>query len=156
MNDLDSSSDLQAPRAAHQPLPLVPPRESLKIALAEDNGALRRLLTLILLREGHEVVETRDAGELLDQMASSYTGDEAAPFDLVICEQALPGIAGLSVLAGLRARAIKTPFILIASDQVVQVRARRLGAVVLDHPFTRAGIRSAVRQAYDVPLPAND
>jgi two-component system OmpR family response regulator len=154
MNDLDLCP--QPTRAASEKIALPQPTDPLRIALTEDNGALRRLLALVLMRDGHDVVESRDAGELLDLLADGYLDAAAPSFDLVICEQMLPGVAGLAVLAGLRARDRRTPFILITGDAHVQVRARRLGAVVLDHPFTLAAIRLAIRQSRDVPPPAND
>ena len=133
-------------------------RRALRILVAEDNRTLRRLLALVLRRDGHEVVETCDAGELLEALASSWIqGDgESAPIDLVICEQALPGLAGLTVLAGLRGRDRVTPFILMTGNEEVQRRARRLRAVVLDHPFNVAAIRDAIRQSADLARIAND
>ncbi len=158
MNHPDSALALalKSSRAAVDKVSLGPRTEPLRIALTEDNRVRRRLLTLVLMRDGHEVIETRDAVELLDLLAAGYVDAGAPSFDLVICEQGLPDVAGLSVLAGLRARDRKTPFILITGDEQVQTRARRLGAVVLDHPFTLAGIRRAIRQSRDVPVPAND
>jgi CheY-like chemotaxis protein len=156
MNDLDLSRSAPSVDVSQPQVPLAAPSEPLRIALAEDNGALRRLLTLVLLRDGHEVSEARDAAELLELMASCYAGGGAAPFDLVICEQTMPGISGISVLAGLRTRDRTTPFILITADEDVQQRARRLGGVVLDHPFTLAAIRRAIREAAEFPPPRND
>ena len=121
-----------------------------RILIAEDNGALRRLLALVLRRDGHDVVEACDAGELLEALGSSWIDGGDAPIDLVICEQSLPGIAGLSVLAGLRSRDRLTPFILMTADEEVQGRARRLGAVVLDHPFNVAAIRRAIRESAEL------
>ncbi len=117
---------------------------------------MRRLLTLVLRRDGHEVTEAYDAGELLELLASSLIEGGSAPIDLVICEHALPGIAGLSVLAGLRSRDRTTPFILMTGNEDVQRRARRLRAVVLDHPFNVAAIRDAIRQSADLARIAND
>jgi CheY-like chemotaxis protein len=132
-------------------------RAPLRILVAEDNGTLRRLLALVLRRDGHHVVEACDAGELLEALASSWIVDEGSgPIDLVICEQALPGLAGLTVLAGLRGRDRATPFILMTGDEDVQRRARRLRAVVLDHPFNVAAIRAAVQQSGDLARIAND
>jgi two-component system, OmpR family, response regulator len=122
-------------------------RTPLRIMVAEDNGALRRLLALVLRRDGHDVAEACDASELLEALASSLIDGGDAPIDLVICEHSLPGIAGLSVLAGLRSRDRVTPFILMTGDEEVQQKARRLGAVVLDHPFNVAAIRGAVRES---------
>ena len=77
-----------------------------------------------------------------------------SPFDLVICEQALPGIPGLTVLAGLRSRHRATPFILVTDRAPVRDQARRLGAAVVDHLDVQA-LRAAVRRAAAI-RPAND
>src|SRR5262252_1207898 len=71
-------------------------RGPLRVLVAEDNHTLRRLLALVLRRDGHEVVEACDAGELLETLASSWiqSDGDSAPIDLVICEHALPGLAG--------------------------------------------------------------
>jgi CheY-like chemotaxis protein len=154
-----SPVELSTPSAANTLSTGVAPdfgRAPLRILVAEDNGTLRRLLALVLRRDGHEVTEACDAGELLELLASSLIEGGRAPIDLVICEHALPGIAGLSVLAGLRSRDRKTPFILMTANEDVQRRARRLRAVVLDHPFNVAAIRAAIRQSTDLARIAND
>ena len=120
----------------------------LRILLAEDNRELRRLLTLVLYRDGHEIVETRDGGELLEALASTLIEPGLRPFDLIVCEQSLPGIPGLMVLAGLRSRGRGTPFILITGDEVVDEQARRLDAIVIDHPFNVEAIRRAIRRCF--------
>ncbi len=56
----------------------------------------------------------------------------------------MPGLEGLTVLAGLRARGVSTPFVLITADPDIQARTRRLGGVVLDQPFNTQAIRYAV------------
>jgi CheY-like chemotaxis protein len=166
MNETDLSQVL-VPTASEGPR-RAPRTAPLKIMVAEDSGALRRLLALVLERDGHEVVEARDAGELLEALASALIeegdgdgegegeGEGRTPFDLVICEQSLPGVFGLSVLASLRSSDRTTPFILMTGDLEVQQRARHLGAVVLDHPFSVAAIRGAIRLSTDPLAAAND
>ena len=127
---------------------------SLRILVAEDDSDLRRLLTVALRRDGHAVIEARDAAELLEALASTLIEPVASPFDVVICEQTLPGIPGLSLLAGLRSRQRATPFILVTDQVAVRERARRLGAAVVDHVDVQA-IRAAVRRAAEIG-PAND
>ncbi len=155
--ELSAPSDASA-RPFHARVGLDLERAPLRILDAEDNRTLRRLLALVLRRDGHEVVEACDAGELLETLASSWIhGDGgSAPIGLVICEHALPGLLGLSVLAGLRSRDRATPFILMTGNEEVQRRARRLRAVVLDHPFNVAAIRAAIRQSADLARIAND
>ncbi|HEY4188739.1 MAG TPA: response regulator [Polyangia bacterium] len=141
-----SSASSPASAALAHELRLVEEERSLRILLAEDNHELRRLLSFVLRREGHEVVEAHDGSELLEALAFSIVEGDGQNFDAVICEQSLPGIPGLSVLAGLRARDRAMPFILITANPEVQGQARRLGAVVLDRPLTVGAIRHAVQQ----------
>ena len=67
---------------------------------------------------------------------------------MIISAQAIPGIPGVSVLAGLRSRGRRTPFVLMTGNPVVQGQARRLGAVILDWPFDADAIRRAIPQAH--------
>jgi CheY-like chemotaxis protein len=96
---------------------------ALRILIAEDNDTMRRLLAFVLRADGHEIVEARRA---------------------ILSEQTLPGLNGLTVLAGVRARGHATPFVLITADPDVQREARQLRGVVLDQPFNAQAIRAAV------------
>jgi CheY-like chemotaxis protein len=122
---------------------------SLRILLAEDNHELRRLMSFVLRREGHDVVEVQDGSALLETLAVSIVEGGRKSFDLVICEQLLPRMPGLAVLAGLRARERDLPFILITGNAEIQAQARQLGAWVLSRPLTMDAIRRAVRQTED-------
>lgn len=122
---------------------------SLRILVAEDSSDMRRLLALILQRDGHEVVTVKDGGELLDALAESWMHPDDPPFDLILAEQKLPGLPGLLALAGLRSHDRVTSFILITHDAAVADRAQRLGAVVLEHPFNIGAIRAAVRRSIE-------
>ena len=124
-----------------------PEEKSLRILLAEDNHELRRLLSFVLRREGHTVVEVSDASALLEALAFAIVDGGRESFDVVICEQNIPGIPGLAVLEGLRASARATPFILISGNAGVHDKARALGAVVLDRPLTVGAIRGAVQRS---------
>jgi len=122
------------------------PGAPLRILLADADPEIRRLLGLVLQSDGHEVVEVTDGSELLEAIASLVI-DGARPFDLIMSAQAIPGLPGVSVLAGLRSRGRRTPFVLMTGNPVVQAQATRLGAVVLDRPFDAAAIRRAVQRA---------
>lgn len=130
--------------AAAGPAPA--PRAPMRILLADPDRELRRLVALVLRRDGHYVVEAMNGSELLEAIASLVI-DGARPFDLIVAAQAIPGISGVSVLAGLRGRGRRTPFVLMTGNPVVQTQAARLGAIVLDRPFDAAAIRSAVERA---------
>jgi CheY-like chemotaxis protein len=119
----------------------------LRILLAEDNETMLRLLGFVLRSDGHALAEARDGTELLEALAASLLGEPAERFDAIVSEQSLPGIDGLTILAGLRARGLPTPFVLITADPAVRSRAQRLGGVVLDQPFNTQAIRDAVMAA---------
>lgn len=129
---------------------------SLRILVAEDNGEMRRLLALVLQRDGHEVVTVKDGGELLDVLAETWMHPEQPPFDLILAEQTLPDLPGLLALAGLRSHDRTTSFILITRDTAVATRAQHLGAVVLDHPFNVGAIRAAVRRSLEETAGGDD
>jgi CheY-like chemotaxis protein len=126
----------------------------LRILVAEDQTELRRLLGAALRRDGHEVVDARDGAELLEALASTLIAPVSSPFDLVVCEQTLPGMPGISVLAGLRSRDRTTPFVLVTDDPAIGRRAARLGAAVIDH-LDVAAIRAIARRVTGM-TPAND
>jgi CheY-like chemotaxis protein len=137
------------PVLAHQ-LPTTPANDRttpLRILLGEDNETMRRLVGFVLRSDGHDLAEARDGGELLEKLAASLAASPDRQLDAIVAEQSLPGIEGLTILAGLRARGLATPFVLITADPDVQARARRLDAVVLDQPFNTQAIRDAVTEA---------
>jgi CheY-like chemotaxis protein len=127
--------------------PAPEPSPGRRILLAEDNDTMRRLLAFVLRSEGHQIVEARDSTELLEALAATLALPPAPPFDVIISEQSLPGLTGLSILAGLRTRDRTMPFVLITADPEVQDQARLLNAVILDQPFNIQAIRSAIRPA---------
>jgi len=118
-------------------------RPSLRILLAEHDHHLRRLIALVLRRDGHFVVEASDGAKLLDVVASVLL-DHRRHYELIVSEQRLPGIQGLSALSALRTAGDPTPFVLITADPDVQAQASRLGAVVLDQAGNVEAIRRAV------------
>jgi len=144
------------PEVVANEIRLLEQETSLRILLAEDDAEMRRLLALVLRRDGHQVVEARDGGELLEALAWTLIDPGREDFDLVICEQSLPGVPGLTVLEALRARDRTTSFILITRNAGVALRARGLDAFVLDRPFDVQAIRSAIRESAEVMRPAND
>jgi CheY-like chemotaxis protein len=129
---------------------------SLRILLAHGNGPLRRLLSLLLRRDGHRVGEARDAATMLEAVAFRLARADEAAFDAIISEQDLPGATGTAVLAGLRSSGVGTPFILMTDARDIQVRARLLGAVILDGHLTLRSLREAVLAAAPTAEPRAD
>jgi two-component system cell cycle response regulator CpdR len=121
---------------------------SLRILLAEEDQEMRHLLAHDLRRNGHQVLEARDGGELLKAIETGRRD-----FDLVICEQSLPGVPGLRALDQFRAHDLTTPFILVTRNVDVAFKARRLGALVSDYPLGVEDIQSAIQLSPDPTQP---
>jgi len=66
-----------------------------KILLADDEAALRFLLTETLADEGYEITETEDGKEALDRIQSER-------YDLIILDYMMPELTGVEVCEWLR------------------------------------------------------
>jgi CheY-like chemotaxis protein len=111
------------------------------VALAEPEPALRAELAAELEARGCSVIELRDGVELLEFLGEVSEFDEDYP-QLLVCEDIMPGLGALDVLAELRdAGSHGPPAVLLADapDRVLRDEAHRLGvALVLDKPLDAA------------------
>jgi DNA-binding response OmpR family regulator len=115
------------------------PRRAL---VAEDDGDMRALVVHALEGEGFAVDEAADGRRLWIHTL------RAGVYDLVVTDMRLPVVDGLTVVEDLRAREIHSPLIVMTafSDESVRHRAARLGAVVLDKPFSMDELCAAARR----------
>jgi DNA-binding NtrC family response regulator len=112
---------------------------SIRVALADDNGLMRRSVRELLVRMHVEVVEATSGREL----RAMLDGDR---FDAVVADVRMPDGSGIDVLRDCRARGDDTAFVVMtgAADESV-IAARDLAAtVVLMKPFSRDQLRSAL------------
>jgi CheY-like chemotaxis protein len=120
-----------------------------RVLLADDDPALRAVIAEALGADGFDVLQAGDGAELLDLVGPSLLGTrQGSPAELVVADLRMPGLTGLSVLAGLRQLDCRVPFILITGygDPATHAEAYRLGAsAVLDKPFELRQLREAVR-----------
>lgn len=118
-----------------------------RILVAEDNEVMRAMLARWLGREGYEVVEARDGGELLAHVHESILG-RAPAFDLVISDVRMPGVGGIELLEQLRALGVRTPVILMSAfaDEALHEYAYEAGATAfIDKPFEMYDLCTAAR-----------
>jgi DNA-binding response OmpR family regulator len=109
------------------------------ILLAEDDEEMRKLLALMLRKEGYRVTECPDGLSLLDMLSSFFlNGEEHENFNLIISDIRMPGITGMEILMGANEMDDFPPIILITAfgDKETHMQAERLGAAALfDKPF---------------------
>src|SRR5580700_3962545 len=88
-----------------------PPR----VLVAEDDDAMRNLVTEALRKDGYEVVSVSDGGRLLVSLAHNLGGDEQGFVDLVVTDVRMPICTGMQILEQVRAARWKMPFILMTA-----------------------------------------
>jgi CheY-like chemotaxis protein len=95
----------------------------LSILVVEDDSVTRETVGSVLEEEGYRVVLARNGAEALLAVA------EDKP-DLVLTDMNMPGLDGLAVLGGVRARHPDLPVVMFTADQTANTEreARRLGA----------------------------
>ncbi len=112
---------------------------SFSILLAEDDEEMRKLLALLLRKEGYRVTECTDGLSLLDMLSSFFLpGEEHEHFNLIISDIRMPGITGMEIMMGANEIDNFPPIILITAfgDKETHMQAKRLGASALfDKPF---------------------
>lgn len=81
-------------------------RTERRVALVDDNPAVRESLSLLLRNRGYTVESFRGAGELLSAL-------ETGTFDIFVLDLKLEESNGIALLSAIRSRGISAPAILI-------------------------------------------
>jgi len=132
-------------------------RTKARILLAEDDPDMRSLVAGALRRAGYEVVECADGIDLLERIGVGSPCDEPLDFDLIISDNRMPGISGLSLLEGLSEWDELKPLRMILTtafgDSALRRQARKLGALAFfDKPFELRDLVAAVREVLPTRL----
>ncbi len=118
-----------------------------KILIVEDEAAIRRVLSKILLDEDdkYQIEEAADGLEAMDKIKKE-------DFDLVLCDIKMPKLDGIEVLEATKKIKPETPFIMISGhgDLETAVQSMRLGAFdYISKPPDLNRLLTAVRNALD-------
>ena len=116
-----------------------------RVLVAEDDGELRRLIRVHLLRDGHEVLEAPDGRKTLDLLADlACRGDKLRA---ILMDVRMPGLGGLTILQALTASGSSVPVVLMTafgSEDLRRDAARSGAQAVLDKPFAMERLREAL------------
>lgn len=102
----------------------------MRVLLVEDDAMIGESVKQALRQEGFALDWVRDGDAGLN--AATPVGD-AAPYDLVLLDIGLPRRSGLEVLAGMRARGIGTPVLILTARDAVSDRVAGLNAGADDY-----------------------
>ncbi len=113
---------------------------------------MRRLVIDALRRDGYEVVDVSDGGQLLLRITDIFRlRPSPDPIDLILTDVQMPTCNGFDIIEGLRDAHWTTPVIIMTAfgDDAARARAKSLNAVLLDKPFAMAALRAEVRELLD-------
>jgi two-component system, NtrC family, response regulator len=117
-----------------------------RVLIVEDDADMREILTLVLEAEGHEVLTAADG-------VTGLTLYENYLPHVLITDLNLPGLDGLSIIAGLRARSPEAKIIAVSGNYDGLRTANALGATAVlrkpvDVPALVAATRSVLQDAH--------
>lgn len=118
-----------------------------RILIIEDEDAIRRVLTKIILNEDGTMVvdEAKDGAEGFEMI-------QKAEYDLVLCDIKMPKMDGVEVLQKVQETKPETPFIMISGHGELEtaVETMRLGAYdYISKPPDLNRLLNAIRNALD-------
>jgi CheY-like chemotaxis protein len=116
--------------------------------IAEDDDDFRAVLCEGFQDAGYIVTPCRHGLDLVRELRSLETPARPEEFDVIVSDIRMPGVSGLSVLAGLRDIEGIPPIVLITAfgDEETHAEAECLGAAaLLDKPFEMAELLEKAR-----------
>jgi DNA-binding NtrC family response regulator len=119
-----------------------------RVIVVDDDEDMRALVTLILRREGFEVIEARNGLQALEHVMHVIREHLPQP-DLVVSDARMPGVNGISLLESLRGVGCSVPVVFMTAHGGAAFRenAVRLGASdVLDKPLDGDALAEVVRK----------
>jgi len=138
---------LSAPAPAPAPLPLPPPARKLKVLIAEDNSANRKILRRILEMAGHQTAVVNDGEEALSAL-------DRDRFDLALMDINMPEMSGYEVAKLYRMEHLgeaRLPIIALTADATTETerQCREAGMdAVLTKPVEAAQLLAAIDETY--------
>lgn len=113
------------------------------ILIADDDAAVRRLIQLVLRKDGYRLTLVANGLQALEVL-------QAETADLVICDLNMPDLDGFQLIAAIKATpglaAIPVVVVTAAGQPAQEAEARRLGAAAcVLKPFAQAQFQALVR-----------
>jgi len=117
----------------------------LRIAVADDDPMIRRVVGLVLNSVGFSTVEAETGAALLTLLV------EAGPFDVIIADMNMPRLSGVAVARLVRAAGLPTPFIIMTADpgraRILLGHTPDTSVSVLCKPFGADSLLAAILRA---------
>ena len=132
----ESAAEAEAPRRS------VLPARSLNVLVVDDEPMVRDVMALYLTGDGHRVQTASDGHEGLEQFRAGH-------FDVVLTDQAMPGLNGGELAGSIKALAPSVPVILITGfgDIMEATDGQPAGVdLILTKPVSMAVLRETLAE----------
>lgn len=118
-----------------------------RILLVDDEPALRQTLSILLRREGYDVITCAGQKEALGALRSA-----PRPFPVILTDLSMPDGSGLDILAAAKTRAAATQVILFTAYSTVENAVSAMSGGAYDFvtkPFDNSELTALIRKAFE-------
>jgi len=120
-----------------------------RILVVDDEAQVRKPISIMLAKDGYEVVEAQDGEEAIEALQS---GDNPLMVDTVLCDIRMPNINGKEAIAYFRSQFPGVPIVVMTGYPDVELAVSLMRQGVRDYlikPVTKEELLSVIRRSVD-------
>lgn len=120
-----------------------------RVLVVDDEAQVRKPISLMLAKDGYEVVEAVDGEEAIEALRS---GDNPLMVDTVLCDIRMPKINGQEAIAYFRSQFPGVPIVVMTGYPDVELAVSLMRQGVRDYlikPVTKEELLSVIRKSVD-------
>jgi two-component system, chemotaxis family, chemotaxis protein CheY len=120
-----------------------------RILVVDDEAQVRKPISIMLAKDGYEVVEAADGQEAIEALRS---GDNPLMVDTVLCDIRMPNINGKEAIVYFRSQFPGVPIVVMTGYPDVALAVSLMRQGVRDYlikPVTKEELLSVIRKSVD-------
>jgi len=120
-----------------------------RILVVDDEAQVRKPISIMLAKDGYEVVEAQDGEEAIKALQS---GDNPLMVDTVLCDIRMPNINGKEAIAYFRSQFPGVPIVVMTGYPDVELAVSLMRQGVRDYlikPVTKEELLDVIRKSVD-------
>jgi two-component system, chemotaxis family, chemotaxis protein CheY len=120
-----------------------------RILVVDDEAQVRKPISIMLAKDGYEVVEVADGQEAIEALRS---GDNPLMVDTVLCDIRMPNINGKEAIVYFRSQFPGVPIVVMTGYPDVELAVSLMRQGVRDYlikPVTKEELLSVIRKSVD-------
>ena len=120
-----------------------------RVLVVDDEAQVRKPISIMLAKDGYEVVEAEDGEEAIEALQS---GDNPLMVDTVLCDIRMPNINGKEAIAYFRSQFPGVPIVVMTGYPDVELAVSLMRQGVRDYlikPVTKEELLSVIRKSVD-------